>query len=167
MKSSIYFTSKLTKSTIQKCWNRTSRRNYNGGPLPDWSFLENPIKTKALMDNMQLREGTTNLEKIQHLVQQIKNGQNENENSLHKELQREIDQIPNLTHPDISDLKDANEIAKYGVKPEFSFEPKPFATIAKRLNQCRTEHLGNFSGVKSYYLMKDLADLVRFLFSKF
>jgi hypothetical protein len=46
-----------------------------------------------------------------------------------------------------------------GEKPNWSFKPLEFHSIAKDLDLLRTENLGNLTGPRSYYLIKELAQL--------
>lgn len=136
---------------------RTLNHKINSIEL-DSSYLvcENEIN---LEQNILKRKNSGNLTLIKNLMTQLKasNGNTE----IFKQLQDEIRKLPNATHPDVIGYgEDPVEIQSYGIKPEFSFKPKNFAELCKRLNILRTEHLGNFTGTKTYYLMNDLAELV-------
>lgn len=112
-----------------------------------------------LEQNILKRKNSGNLTLIKNLMTQLKaSGAN---TEIFKQLQNEIRKLPNATHPDVIGYgEDPVEIQSYGYKPEFRFKPKNFAELCKRLNILRTEHLGNFTGTKTYYLMNDLAELV-------
>lgn len=118
-----------------------------------------------IQQNITRRKGIGNIKLIQDLLEKINNGQlpENEERQIQIELQNELNKLPNATHPDVLAYGDEpNVVQKFGDKPQFSFKPKPFADIAKFFNVLRMEHLGNFTGTKSYYLMSDLAELVRF-----
>ncbi|XP_054730485.1 serine--tRNA ligase, mitochondrial [Anastrepha obliqua] len=77
--------------------------------------------------------------------------------SVKKQIVTEIRKLPNSTH---------NRLVSYGEKPReiYQFLSKAskndeFSIVCKFFNFLRTEHLGHYTGHKSYYLMGDLAAL--------
>lgn len=138
---------------------RTLKHKINSIELElDSSYLvsENQVDMEQ---NILKRKNSGNLTLIKSLMTQLKDSSANAE--VFKQLQSEIRKLPNTTHPDVIGYgEDPVEIRSYGNKPEFSFKPKSFAELCKRLNILRTEHLGNFTGTKTYYLMNDLAELV-------
>lgn len=115
-----------------------------------------------LEQHLRLRKSSANIEVIQDLLERI--SKNSESNDLQSRLDTELAKLPNDTHPDVRDLDEfPRVVAEYGVKYTAgqSGRPKPrqFAELCKNLNVLRTDHLGNFNGAKSYYLVHDLADL--------
>lgn len=124
----------------------------------DSSYLEFENQVDA-EQNILKRKNSGNLTLIKNLMTQLEASSATTE--VLKQLQDEIRKLPNATHPDVIGYGvDPVEIQSYGNKPEFSFKPRSLAELCKRLNILRTEHLGNFTGTKTYYLMNDLAELV-------
>lgn len=85
---------------------------------------------------------------------------------LHDVLNAELRRLPNATHPAVQDLagqEEARILGHYGGPHRTELadgsQPREFAELCKRLNILRTEHLGHFTGPKSYYLLNELADL--------
>lgn len=83
---------------------------------------------------------------------------------LQSRLTAELAKLPNDTHPAVLDLDEIPRVVgEYGRKYAEGTAGRPkarqFAELCKHLNVLRTEHLGNFNGAKSYYLMNELAEL--------
>lgn len=106
------------------------------------------------------RKSNGNIKLIQELLNQTKCKSINNE-ELEFTLQQELKKLPNKTHPEVLNYgEEPYEVASFNDKPHFNFKPKQFSEICKKNNLLRTEHLGNFTGTKTYYLMSDLAELV-------
>lgn len=85
---------------------------------------------------------------------------------LNRTLAAQLLLLPNQTHPAARALADTDEPAVLGhhggphtATLSDGSAARPFAEICRRLNVLRTEHLGHFTGPKSYYLLQELADL--------
>lgn len=80
--------------------------------------------------------------------------------ALLQEFNEELYKLPNQTHPEVAGYGEEPKILQTcNEYPKFDFEPLAFPEIAKKLNLLRMEHLGNFTGHKSYYFMSLLAEL--------
>lgn len=132
-------------------------------PVLDEKFLLDLKNIESISDNIKLRKGVGDIHLVHDLQNQLKsnNLSKEEEISLNARFQEELKKIPNATHPDVKDYGEHPKVVKYyNEKPEFKHNPLEFSEIAKKLNLLRTEHLGNFAGHRSYFLMNDLAELV-------
>ncbi|XP_055844625.1 serine--tRNA ligase, mitochondrial [Episyrphus balteatus] len=79
---------------------------------------------------------------------------------LQKSLQLELLKLPNKTHPRVLNYgDDPKELSRYNKQTEFTFKPKEFSELATKANLFRMDHLGNFTGHKSYYLMGAAAEM--------
>lgn len=120
-----------------------------------------PVPTSAQLDelerNVELRQHRNNLPLIRSLVNQAKDGNPDILSKLHLELE----QLPNATHPRLQDYGvEPRELAQYvhrELPPQASL--KEFSELARSLNLYRMDHLGNYTGHKSYYLTGQLATL--------
>lgn len=119
-----------------------------------------------LAQHLKSRKSSASLPTIQEILASISQP-DKTKSELHdlqSRLTLELAKLPNDTHPAVVDLDEVPRVvAEYGTKYEegLNGRPKPrqFAELCKHLNILRTEHLGNFNGAKSYYLMNELADL--------
>lgn len=149
------------KHVIQK---RSIKRFTQVIPEYDEAFLTNPENLQQIEDNIKRRKGIGNIKLIQELAEKLNSDilKPNERHDIDKKLQQEMRMIPNLTHPDVLDYGDEPKVIRLHNtdKYKYFFEPKEFSDITSKLNIMRMEHLGNFSGHKSYYLMSDLADLV-------
>lgn len=75
------------------------------------------------------------------------------------DLDRELRNIPNMTHPDVpvGGEEDAREIEIIGTPPDFDFEPQDHLEIGERLNLIDFETAAEVTGGKFYYLKNDAA----------
>lgn len=120
--------------------------------------------------HLKSRKSSANWPAINDLLEQLSRSSQITDPDLQSRLTAELAKLPNDTHPAVRDLDEVPRVvAEYGVKYEEGKDgrPKPrqFAELCKYLNVLRTDHLGNFNGAKSYYLMNDLADLETALIS--
>lgn len=124
-------------------------------PKLDEKFLLDNRNIEQISENIKLRKGVGDIYKVHELKNKLAKGE-----AVGDQLQEELVKIPNFTHPDVSSYGDDPKVVDYyNDKPEFSHEPLEFSDICRKLNLLRTEHLGNFSGHKSYFLIGDLAEL--------
>ncbi|EDV30338.1 uncharacterized protein Dana_GF22996 [Drosophila ananassae] len=120
-----------------------------------------PVPTSAQLDelerNVKLRHHKNNIPLIRSLANEAANGSPD----ILKRLQLELEQLPNETHPRVLDYgEEPRELAQYKHR-ELPADTtiKEFSEIARALNLYRMDHLGNYTGHKSYYLMGQLATL--------
>ena len=132
-------------------------------PILDENYLLDVKNIERINENIQQRKGVGDI----YLVHDISNKlQDESLNpesrkELETQLQEEMRKIPNDTHPEVRNYGEEPKAVKfYNEEPSFKHKPLEFSEICKKLNILRTDHLGNFSGHKTYYLMNDLAELV-------
>ncbi|XP_017118953.1 serine--tRNA ligase, chloroplastic/mitochondrial [Drosophila elegans] len=120
-----------------------------------------PVPTSAQLDelerNVVVRHHRNNMPLIRSLVQEAVAG---DQDKL-RQLQAELEQLPNSTHPRLQDYgEQPRELAQYvhrQLPPQSSL--KEFSELARALNLYRMDHLGNYTGHKSYYLTGQLATL--------
>lgn len=112
----------------------------------DWVKLE-----KSLL----LRQCNNNIQDLQKLCE---NFEEANPNQINN-IVTEILKLPNLIHP---------RVWNYGDKAKELYRPKTenndtkcaqFSELCKNFNIFRMDHLGNYAGHKSYYLLGRLAEL--------
>jgi seryl-tRNA synthetase len=74
--------------------------------------------------------------------------------ALETQLQHEAQQLPNMTHPDVTigGEEDAVPLRHIGSKAEFSFEPKNHVELMEQLDLVDFEAAGKVAGSKFYYL---------------
>lgn len=132
-------------------------------PALDEQYLLNPKNTEIINENAKLRKGVGDIHLVHNLHKKL-NSENhapEIKTLLEQQLQDELKRIPNETHPDVRNYGDDPKVVDfYNDKQDFKHKPLEFSEICKKLNLLRTDHLGNFSGHRSFYLMSDLAELV-------
>lgn len=122
-------------------------------PVLDLKYLLDPENRTEIAENTVLRKGVGDIHRVHEILAQSSQENPEVDSLLLK--------IPNKTHPDVKSLGDEPKIIKYfNEKPKFDFKPHQFQEIANKNKWFRMEHLSNFTGHKSYYLMGDLAALV-------
>ncbi|KAM7347235.1 seryl-tRNA synthetase, mitochondrial [Cochliomyia hominivorax] len=113
----------------------------------DWNSLE-----KSLV----LRGHNSNISKLRNLIENIDNA---DENNL-RELKNLILKLPNNVHMRVWDYGDkVNEIYRRDSETKCKSKQLEFSEICKNLNIFRMDHLGNYTGHKSYYLLGKLAEL--------
>ncbi|XP_017142243.1 serine--tRNA ligase, mitochondrial [Drosophila miranda] len=118
-----------------------------------------PALTSAQLDelerNVELRHHRNNVPLIRKLIEASVRG----DRSVEQQLEEELGQLPNATHPRLLDYGDQpRELAQH-VQREMPLKPKEFSELARALNLYRMDHLGNYTGHKSYYLTGHLATL--------
>ncbi|XP_017009111.2 uncharacterized protein SerRS-m [Drosophila takahashii] len=115
------------------------------------------VQLAELERNVLKRHHRNNVPLIRSLIQEAEAG---DQDKLRK-LQAELEQLPNETHPRLQDYgEEPRELAQYVHRelPEQS-SLKEFSELARALNLYRMDHLGNYTGHKSYYLTGQLATL--------
>lgn len=149
---------KLLSPSLQSCGSIRNIKHKIKTTLPFEEYSLDDIN-QIEIDILKRKNGGK-IQLIQDLINQLKSNA-PNKEVLHSMLQQELKKLPNKTHPDVIDYgEEPHEKGFYNNKPTFSFQPKQFSEICKKNNLLRMEHLGNFTGTKTYYLMKDLAELV-------
>lgn len=140
----------------------TKHKFHLSKPILNETFLLDERNADSIDENIRLRKGVGNI----HLVHDIKNELKRNQSAdaaetLNQRLQEELCKIPNDTHPDVRNYENEPKVVSlFNDKPEFKHNPLEFSEIGRYLNLLRTEHLGNFAGHKTFFLMSDLAELV-------
>lgn len=135
------------------------------------SFVLPDLNLEYLCDSKNLEEIKLNIADRSsigdiELVHSLKNkldslpGNSKEYETLAAELRQEALKIPNRTHPVVKNYKNGPKTVKeVGVKRAFDFELREFEAITKRMRLVRTEHLGNVSGSRSYYLTGEMAEI--------
>lgn len=125
-------------------------------PVMDVKYLLNPDNVPEIAENTTLRKGVGDIHQVHQ--QLAKDGQRDR---ISPELESLLLKIPNKSHPEVRYLGDEPRVIRhYNDKPVFEFQSHQFQEIAHKNKWFRMEHLSNFTGHKSYYLMGDLAALV-------
>ncbi|GLV40315.1 Seryl-tRNA synthetase mitochondrial [Carabus blaptoides fortunei] len=133
------------------------RSAHNELPALNTEYLCNPKNITAISENITRRKGVGNIETVHKLHEQLQNNEDE---QVKQQFYNELLKIPNDTHPAVMDYGMEPKILKYvGEKRKFSFKPKEFHDITKKLNIMRTNQLGNVAGNRSYYFLGALAEL--------
>lgn len=132
-------------------------------PEYDIEYLTNPVNIPEIEFNIQARKGIGDIKLVHELFKKL--GESvllqKEKYDLFETLQKEMRKIPNKTHPEAMKYGlEPKNVEFFNEKPVFDFPVKEFSEICRKLNILRTEHLGNFTGHKSYFLMADLAELV-------
>ncbi|XP_060524251.1 serine--tRNA ligase, mitochondrial [Cylas formicarius] len=125
-------------------------------------YLYNTNELKNIEENIKKRKGVGNIKLVVELKNKLSNLHRNDQKfaEITNQLIKELLLIPNKTHPNVVNMGNKpKQLRQVGKFPEFNFKPKDFHDITKRLNMVRTEHLGNLSGNKSYYLLGELAEL--------
>lgn len=121
-------------------------------PEPEYNtdFLCDPANRDIIVNNIKRRKSIGDIDKVLEL-----SGKPEKRELFLKELNK----IPNCTHPTVLEYGDAPVFLKeYGKKPEFDFEPQEFSKLAGALRLIKTD-LGCVAGEKAYMCLGDLAQL--------
>lgn len=132
-------------------------------PILDEKFLLDEKNIEKISENVKLREGVGDIHHVYDIKNKLKSENlNQDEKiSLNEQLQEALRKIPNDTHPEVRDYGNEPKVLSFfNKKPEFKHKPLEFSEISKKLNLLRTDHLGNYAGHKSFFLMSDLAELV-------
>lgn len=131
-------------------------------PVLDFEYLGDPKNHEEIKNNVKSRKGHGSIEKVMELLSKIKSleGETEEKMQLKEKLTAEALKLPNRSDPRLYAYGDTPRIVESpGQKQEFSFRPLQFHEIAAKLDILRTENLGNLTGPRSYYFIKELAQL--------
>lgn len=140
-----------------------------GDPVIDWGYVCCKKNRNEIIENVKARGLAHDVSAIDHCLEEVeKYAPEPGQSKLLSEicgaepvLLNNIKWLPNKIHPDVLQ-NTSNEpilLEEIGIKPEFSYYPATFDSLATRLNLIRTRYLGHMTGEKGYYLKKDLADL--------
>lgn len=145
-----------------KFLSRGLKQKFNQiGAVYDTDYLTNPANIDEIKSNIKNRKGLGNIEEVHNLINKLNqtNDENTRENLKHQ-MQLALKSIPNRTHPDVVNYGDKPKVVEsIGYKRDIP-QLRDFEDITKKLNVFRTQELGNLTGSKSYYLLKELAEMV-------
>lgn len=134
-------------------------------PATHDSTLEQPqpALTSAQLDeleqNCELRHHKNNVPQIRKLLKALQLGEGEEERTR-QQLEEQLQQLPNATNPRLLAYDNQPyELANYKHRELPQQGVKEFSELARALNLYRMDHLGNYTGHKSYYLTGQLAML--------
>lgn len=159
-------------ASISASISATSRRQVHHicASHSSMSALPNTIEHIERLANT--RKNHANLSLIRHTLAELSNVHiaDTERSRLQQVLNHELWLLPNETHPAVRDLPDDEPrcIHHIGSTPveesgatvrADGTAAREFSELCRRLNCLRTEHLGHFTGPKSYYLLGALADL--------
>ncbi|XP_018794235.1 PREDICTED: serine--tRNA ligase, mitochondrial [Bactrocera latifrons] len=115
----------------------------------------NEIFLRDTENNILLRKHTNNVPVIKTLLQKL--GKCPNDIEIQRQIEIELLKLPNSTHSRVVNYGEkGHEVYNNNLAPGTG---EQFSDVCKYLNVLRMEHLGQFAGHKSYYLMGDLASL--------
>lgn len=152
--------------TVNQCHEKITPKKHKfalSEPKINENYLLDVKNLGKINENIQQRKGVGDIYLVHDIHNKLKSNSlsNETKAALERQLQDEMRKIPNDTHPDVKFYGEVpKEVAFFNEMPRFKHSPLEFSEICKKLNLLRTDHLGNFSGHKTYYLMHDLAELV-------
>lgn len=151
----------VQKLLLLNCRNSMNRRLIKSTTKE--AAHDQPAIPSAQLDelerNVLMRHHRNNIPRIRQLVEDVQVDRGQGAEDTRQELAAELQQLPNATHPRLLTYDNkAMELAKFEhrLQPE---RAKEFSELARTLNLYRMEHLGNYTGHKSYYLMGQLAML--------
>ena len=105
---------------------------------------------------MQLRQCNNNTQVLQKL---LSNFEVASKDEIYN-IENEILKLPNTIHPRIWNYgNDAKEIFRSNTENCSKSNSVQFSELCKNYNIFRMDHLGNYAGHKSYYLLGSLAEL--------
>ncbi|XP_075167238.1 seryl-tRNA synthetase, mitochondrial [Haematobia irritans] len=118
-----------------------------------------PSSLDEIEKNVILRKHNNNVPIIRELVKAL-NSQNITD-SIWTKINDELLKLPNTTHPRIQNYGDEPKELEQFVPSDSvaSKESIEFSEVSKYMNIFRMDHLGNYTGHKSYYLFGKLAEL--------
>lgn len=135
-------------------------------PEFDFQYLCNDSNFQNILNNIKMRKGIGDIEKVRNLYKSLVKNQREfdwSNSEVTNALIEEAKRIPNTTHPDVQNYGTEPKIIKFiNKEPQYTnekFKPKEFSEICRYFNMLRVDGLGNFTGHRSYYFMDSLAEL--------
>lgn len=161
--------SSILATRCQKDQTVTKHKFQLSKPMLDEKYLLDQNNFDKINENIKLRKGVGDLLKAHELKNKLVNATlgDDERKQLEENLHQELKKIPNQTHPAVKDIGDDPKVVSfYNEEPTFKHKPLEFSEICKKLNIIRTDHLSNYSGHKTYFLMNELAELVRKLMLK-
>ncbi|XP_034484533.1 serine--tRNA ligase, mitochondrial [Drosophila innubila] len=122
-----------------------------------------PGLTSAQLDelerNIELRHHKNNIPHIRKLIKALQDDADADK-EIQRQLEEQLEQLPNATHPRLLSYDNQPlELANYKHRTLPEHGAKEFSELARALNLYRMDHLGNYTGHKSYYLTGQLAML--------
>ncbi|XP_076678736.1 seryl-tRNA synthetase, mitochondrial isoform X1 [Andrena cerasifolii] len=120
-------------------------------PEYDISFLCDPSNRDTILNNIMVRKGIGDIDKVLQLSQKPE---------LEKSFLYELSKIPNQTDPAL--LSHGNEpqlIKECGYKPEFDFVPQEFSELVNKLKLLKDRSLGPLIGQRGYIFLGELSEL--------
>ncbi|KAI9554551.1 hypothetical protein GHT06_019824 [Daphnia sinensis] len=134
--------------------------NQSWKPIPDIDYLSDPNNYEIIDSNIKSRKGTGNIKMLKELLTKYNSAESHEKDELKQKLLFEALKIPNRSDPRLHSYGDTPHVVEApGQKPAWSFPAQEFHTIARNLDLLRTENLGNLTGPRSYYFIKELAQL--------
>lgn len=106
--------------------------------------------------NILLRKHNNNIPLIRQLLEKVNTGDKDGISELKKEALK----LPNSTHPRLWNYGDEPKVLEqYALPKSFNSTVAEFSELSKYMNIFRMDHLGNYTGHKSYYLFGKLAEM--------
>lgn len=131
-------------------------------PEPDLDYLSDPKNYEAIESNIKARNEKACIKTLRELLSKYNSSdiQEKEKIELKEKILIEALKMPNRSDPRLASYGEAPRVVETpGQKPEWTFEPRQFHEIAKQLDLLRTENLGNITGPRSYFFLKELAQL--------
>ena len=129
-------------------------------PHLDLDYLSDPRNHETIENNIKSRKGTGCIKTFRELLLQYESSGSKEKAEIKSKLLDEALKIPNRSDPRLHLYGDTPHLVESpGEKPNWPFTPLEFHVIAKQLDMLRTENLGNLTGPRSYFFVKELAQL--------
>lgn len=129
-------------------------------PSVDLEYLKDPRNEEEIAHNINSRKSHGCLKTFNSTLSEYDRATDGAKPVLWEKLISAGLKIPNKSDPRLIAYGDAPHVAELvGQKPSWSFPPREFHDIAKNLDLLRIENLGNLTGHRSYYFLKELAQL--------
>ena len=129
-------------------------------PSLDVQYLKDPRNEEEIIHNIKARKSGGCIKTFKSVLGEYDSASQEEKPALWDRLISAGLKIPNRSDPRLIAYGETPHVKELlGEKPAWSFSPKEFHTIAKDLELLRTENLGNLTGQRSYYFIKELAQL--------
>lgn len=129
-------------------------------PTLDLDYLGNPENAEEIHCNIVARKGVGCIKSFSELLKSYNMASPEEKPVLLDRLTEEGLKIPNQSDSRLASYGETPKVVEErGIKPRWSFTPREFHEIANNLDLLRTENLGNITGSRSYYFIKELVQL--------
>ena len=152
-------------SASSKCADKLARYSSHSfslkQPCLDLEYLTNESNWPEIEKNIKERKGVGCIRTFGEVFRRYGEAHSDSDRAaLWSQVLKEGLKIPNKSDPRIFSYRGTPRMVESrGKKPDSKFPLKEFHTLAHELGILRTENLGNLTGPRSYYFIKELAVL--------